>query len=93
MVMKMALLKSHFSYIFQFEGTKQAMRDQFEEAKGYIQLMTIADGICLQQGTSTLHFLIGSCIYSSVHSLNSFLVFAKVLQTLNIPLFEAFYSL
>lgn len=34
--------------------------------------------MCLKQGTSTLHFLMDLCIYSSVHPLDPFLVFVKV---------------
>lgn len=80
MVKKTALLKSCLSYVFQFEGTKQALRDHFEGVGGYIQPTVIADGMRLKQGTSTLHFLIDLYIYSSVHPLDSvsFLIFVKV---------------
>jgi len=61
--MKMALLKSCLSYVFQFEERKQALRDYYDEVEGYVQLIAIADGICLKQGTSILHFLIDLCIY------------------------------
>lgn len=76
--MKMAFLKSCLSYVFQFKGIKQALRDHFEGEERYMQLIANADGMWLKQGTSELHFLIDLCIYSSVHPLDYFLVFVKV---------------